>query len=133
MLTEQKDVKNPDGSLRFSVSEINAIPIGGYALQLIAMLAFAGLSSRTGKRARWIAVQMVSIRSNSKSVADVLGHYAYWVYNFIYLAGVVWGEDGWIFPTMAEQFWWTDSDRKSQINRYPSVPPQTLPYPSASS
>jgi ACS family pantothenate transporter-like MFS transporter len=61
VLTEQKDVKNPDGSLRFSVSEINAIPIGGYALQLIAMLLFAWLSSRTGKRATWIVVQMVSI------------------------------------------------------------------------
>ena len=55
----QKDVKNPDGSLRFNVSEINAIPIGGYALQLIAMLVFAWLSSRTGKRATWIVVQMV--------------------------------------------------------------------------
>lgn len=56
----QKDVKNPDGSLRFTVSEINAIPIGGYALQLIAMLVFAWLSSRTGKRATWIVVQLVS-------------------------------------------------------------------------
>lgn len=55
----QKDVKNPDGSLRFNVSEINAIPIGGYALQLISMLVFAWLSSRTGKRATWIVVQMV--------------------------------------------------------------------------
>lgn len=60
MLTRQKDVKNPDGSLRFSVPEINAIPIGGYVLQLIAMLSFAWLSSRTGKRATWIVVQMVS-------------------------------------------------------------------------
>jgi len=122
MLTEQKDVKNPDGSLRFSVSEINAIPIGGYALQLIAMLVFASLSSRTGKRARWIVVQMVSIWSNAKSTADALGHYACWVPYTINLAGVVWGEDGWIFPTMAEQLWWTDSDRKSQISRYPPVP-----------
>jgi ACS family pantothenate transporter-like MFS transporter len=55
----QKDVKNPDGSHRFGISEINAIPIGGYALQLIAMLLFAWLSSRTGTRARWIIIQMV--------------------------------------------------------------------------
>jgi hypothetical protein len=48
---------------RWKVSEINAIPIGGYALQLIAMLVFAWLSSRTGKRARWIVVQMVSTYS----------------------------------------------------------------------
>lgn len=59
-LALQKDVKNPDGTLRFNVSEINAIPIGGYALQLISMLFFAWLSSRTGKRATWIVVQMVS-------------------------------------------------------------------------
>lgn len=53
-----KALKNADGTKRFSVQEINAIPIGGYALQLIAMLLFAWLSSRTGWRATWIVVQM---------------------------------------------------------------------------
>lgn len=58
-LGSQKALKNADGTKRFSVQEINAIPIGGYALQLIAMLLFAWLSSRTGWRATWIVVQMV--------------------------------------------------------------------------
>ena len=38
---------------------MNAIPIGGYALQMIAMVVFAWLSSRTGWRATWIWIQMV--------------------------------------------------------------------------
>jgi hypothetical protein len=41
------------------VQEINAIPIGGYALMLVCMLAFAWASSKTGKRAIWIYAQMV--------------------------------------------------------------------------
>lgn len=54
----QKAAKNSDGSKRFTIAELNAIPIGGYALQLLAMLLFAWLSSKTGWRAIWIWAQM---------------------------------------------------------------------------
>ena len=57
---QQKAVKNADGTKRFNVSQMNAIPIGGYALQMIAMVLFAWLSSRTGWRATWIWIQLVS-------------------------------------------------------------------------
>ncbi|KAK4686779.1 bacterial leucyl aminopeptidase, partial [Tremellales sp. Uapishka_1] len=50
---------NAEGTKRFGISQLNAIPIGGYALQLIAMLIFGWLSSRTGWRATWIIIQQV--------------------------------------------------------------------------
>lgn len=55
-----KALTHPDGSKRFTIQEINAIPIGGFALMLILMLLFAWLSSRTGWRATWVTVQNVS-------------------------------------------------------------------------
>lgn len=54
-----KALTHPDGSKRFTIQEINAIPIGGFALMLILMLLFAWLSSRTGWRATWVTVQNI--------------------------------------------------------------------------
>lgn len=56
----KKAQKNADGTKRFDVAEMNAIPIAGYVLQILAMLVFAWLSSRTGWRASWVVVQEVS-------------------------------------------------------------------------
>lgn len=52
------------------MQEINAIPIGGYALMLVCMLVFAWASSRTGKRAIWIYAQMVCLYTSLPSPAN---------------------------------------------------------------
>ncbi|KAL7413815.1 putative transporter [Mrakia frigida] len=56
-----KAVKNVDGTNRFGISELNAIPIGGYVLQIIAMFAFAWASGRFGGRYGWIVAQQMTL------------------------------------------------------------------------
>lgn len=77
-----KAVKNADGTKRFSIPELNAIPIGGCksadrftnerranlvpfpsldVLQIFAMLFFAWLSDKTGHRATLVIVQQVTL------------------------------------------------------------------------
>lgn len=45
-----KSLKLPDGSQRYSVQQVNLIPLGGYAIQIVTMLLYARISDLTGKR-----------------------------------------------------------------------------------
>ncbi|KAF8243407.1 MFS general substrate transporter [Wilcoxina mikolae CBS 423.85] len=54
-----KSLTLPDGSRRFSVEQVNLVPIPAYLLSGTAMVLFSALSDRKQHRARYIAVQLV--------------------------------------------------------------------------
>lgn len=106
-LTSQKALKNADGTKRFNISQMNAIPIGGYALQMIAMVVFAWLSSRTGWRATWIWIQMVRIVSAAlfflhcqSGAGSPTGHHRYRPRHSHHLASFFRRQDGRLLPAL---------------------------------
>ncbi|KAH8806754.1 putative transporter [Flagelloscypha sp. PMI_526] len=56
-----KSETSSDGTPRFSVEEINIIPIGGYVIMIVSMLFTTNLSDRTGNRVRYIVVQQLIV------------------------------------------------------------------------
>lgn len=57
-----ESIKNPDGSRRYSTYQVNILPLGGYALQIVTSIGLNALSD--WKHWRW----QVSIASNAVSV-----------------------------------------------------------------
>ncbi|CDO54290.1 similar to Saccharomyces cerevisiae YCR028C FEN2 Plasma membrane H+-pantothenate symporter [Geotrichum candidum] len=43
-------IKRADGTRRYSIPQVNLIPLGGYAIQIVTMLLYARISDITGKR-----------------------------------------------------------------------------------
>ncbi|KAJ7501068.1 major facilitator superfamily domain-containing protein [Mycena galericulata] len=56
-----KAEKNPDGTNRFDVAEINLIPIGGMIVMIVSMLGFSWISDLTQQRCRWVVIQQIPI------------------------------------------------------------------------
>lgn len=45
-----ESIKLADGTRRYSVPQVNLIPLGGYSIQIVTMLLYARISNITGKR-----------------------------------------------------------------------------------
>ncbi|KAJ5097989.1 allantoate permease [Penicillium argentinense] len=89
-----KSLKNPDGSARWSVSEVNAIPIGGSAINVVFVWIWALLSDFF--RTRWTLIVfqgiigiipciIMSIWTSHPSAVPLSGAYASYFISFICL------------------------------------------------
>ncbi|KAJ5544277.1 hypothetical protein N7513_007088 [Penicillium frequentans] len=54
-----KSLKNPDGTLKYSVAMLNYLPIAGQAIQLVAEILFSGFSDYFGTRLPFLLVHSV--------------------------------------------------------------------------
>lgn len=89
-----KSLKNPDGSPRWSVSEVNAIPIGGSAINVVFVWIWALLSDFLRTRWTLVVVQgiigiipciIMSIWTSHPSAVPLSGAYASYFISFICL------------------------------------------------
>ena len=89
-----KSLKNPDGSSRWSLSEVNAIPIGGSAINVVFVWIWALLSDFLQTRWTLIAIQAVigiipciimSIWTTHPTSVPLSGAYAAYFISFICL------------------------------------------------
>ncbi|KAJ5923575.1 Major facilitator superfamily domain general substrate transporter [Penicillium verhagenii] len=54
-----KSLKNPDGTLKYSVAMLNYLPIAGQAIQLVAEILFSGFSDYFGTRLPFLLLHSV--------------------------------------------------------------------------
>jgi len=89
-----KSLQNPDGSPRWSVSEVNAIPIGGSAINVVFVWIWALLSDFLRTRWTLVVVQgiigiipciIMSIWTSHPSAVPLSGAYASYFISFICL------------------------------------------------
>ncbi|CED85468.1 Permease of the major facilitator superfamily [Phaffia rhodozyma] len=96
-----KAEKNADGTKRFGISQLNMIPIIGYAIQMVAMVGCAWGSGRTGKRWLWIFGQMLTMLVGliilviwpKAFSAKMVGYYLLWLSNGVGPILVAWMAD----------------------------------------
>ncbi|CED85583.1 Permease of the major facilitator superfamily [Phaffia rhodozyma] len=96
-----KAAKNANGTTRFSVSQLNLIPIGGYVLQIIVMVGCAWGSGRTGRKLEWIVGQMTTMLIGTIILSiwpasfetKMVGYYLLWMSNGVGPILIAWMAD----------------------------------------